>query len=529
MFRYIYCQSVVTRLVSKSHRSFYDCRTKYDTIFAPSTCIHPTKGSPLGVIRISGPKTQFIIEKLTNYRVSRDENPGKSNVKLILPRVATLSKFFSPNPDAQELVDIGITLWFPKPRSFTGEDVVELHLHGSQAILTRLMDILANFDSVRPAEPGEFTRRAVSNDKLSLLQAESLPDLIASQTEKQRQLALKGLDGTTRLKYNLWIDQLVNNLAHLEASIDFGEDELIGEERVVGNCIQELVSLSKAIKMYIEANSRSRQFAKNGFKIAIIGKPNAGKSSLMNLLCQREKAIVSDLAGTTRDVIEHSFELSGHKVSVSDTAGLRHIEMRPSQHDCHSDIEREGIKRALGECKKADLILFIIDGAVISRETGIKATIGDIKTVIDLIGEQQKRLHLVINKIDVSRELTLSLDTLKEIISYPAMDISYISCKTKEGYDPFVESIGDILDGLIHQSCHDIDTYQSIEYVNERHLSLLKAAQRHLAIASRMHLETIDEMAQHVREAVDYLSRIVGVVSNDEILDVIFRDFCIGK
>lgn len=292
---------VFFRPATTSIRFFYDIRTKNDTIFAPASTIQPQKGSPLGIIRISGDKTEQVIFKMTQLDCLRQ---GQNNTDLnhiikkrsILPRYATVSNII--DPDKGDLVDIGMVIWFPKPNSYTGDDVCELHLHGSNAIISRVLNILGALDGLRPAEPGEFTRRAVMNGKMSLMQAESLPDLIASQTDSQRKLALSGLDGSTRKKYDTWSERLIIILAHLEASIDFGEDELIGEKSVIEECIKKLEEITEEIALYINISSQRRDLVQTGFRAVILGRPNAGKSTFMNLLCGKDKSIVSDLQGT---------------------------------------------------------------------------------------------------------------------------------------------------------------------------------------------------------------------------------------
>lgn len=490
------------RINYSSMRYFYDANTKNATIFAPASSIDSIKGSPLGIIRISGPRSRATMRKFT--------------LKTPKPRVATLSRLY--HEDMKELIDSGLLLWFPKPNSYTGEDVCEFHLHGSRAIMTKMLDLLSSEKGLRPAEPGEFTRRAVKNGKMSLVQAESLVDLIASQTENQRKLALEGLCGSTRDKYQSWIIRLVDILAHLEASIDFGEDELIGEHSVVRNCCKNLQALAQEISNYLESSGRCRHFVQSGFKVVILGKPNAGKSTFMNLLCKKEKSIVSDLRGTTRDIVEQSFDLAGHAISLQDTAGLRNDLDLNNRQD---QIEQEGIRRALDAARNADVIIYLMDATSIEANH-IPEELDTLAKILECPLDS-KIFHLVVNKIDLN-------PGIEAILSDKFGELNFISCKTEHNFSRLVNDLARKLTQAM-----DVDQQQvngqskKLDYVNERHLALLKSTHRHLERAGTLDIRTIDEMAQHVRESVDYLSRIVGTVSNEQVFDIIFRDFCIGK
>lgn len=536
-------------------RYFYDSRAKNDTIFALASHLSPSRGSPLVVVRVSGSKCSQVIQDITGSIIPGNNNESlpdcslKALRKTITPRHATFMSL--RNPETGDLVDRGLLIWFPSPGSYTGEDVCEFHLHGSRAIVTSVLNILGSFEGLRPAEPGEFTRRAVMNGKMSLLQAESLPDLIASQTEYQRKLALKGLDGMSRKKYDSWITRLVQVLAHLEASIDFGEDDLIGEERVVEDCFKQIQSLIEEMSRYVEINVRSRQLSQHGARIAILGKPNSGKSTLMNLLCGREKSIVSDLSGTTRDIVEHSLEFAGHLITLCDTAGLKNLDLSKSANpqissetllQKHDKIEQEGIKRALEVARKSDIIIYMIDGIRFSIAS-IDTVISELRTVMGVLDEEasSRNIHLVINKIDLNQELyagnfvellEASLDKHSDLQSYNII-ISLISCTTQKNMNNFERELSNILGSLTSsetsQSSEELNKPDELDYVNERHLALLKSTLRHLNLARELDIKTIDEMAQHVRESVNYLSQIVGSVSNEQVFDVVFRDFCIGK
>lgn len=535
-------------------RFFYDARSKNDTIFAPATNIQPQKGSPLGIIRVAGNKTEQVVHQLTKLKCIRQETSSSQSrdnfkKKFIRPRYATVGNIVDPTND--DLIDIGMIVWFPKPNSYTGDDVCELHLHGSRAITSRVLNILGAMDGLRPAEPGEFTRRAVINGKISILQAESLPDLIASQTEFQRKFALSGLDGTTRKKYDTWSENLIKILAHLEASIDFGEDELIGEKIVVEDCLQKLKNISEEVSLYIKISSKRRELVQTGFRAVILGRPNAGKSTFMNLLCGKDKSIVSDLKGTTRDVVEHSFEFCGHAITLCDTAGLRDLNLQSidgnnverSVLDRHNSIEKEGIKRALEVACNADVVLYLVDGSkFIGEEREFNDVILELKEVLSLLNNDKDMnvVHLIINKVDLNDKLLSDkiIQNFDNVLERNLKGIrgSFISCITEKNLDSFVQDLTTHLNKFTNnfntcetKSKFNHDTTSELNHVSERHLSLLKSVEKHLRQASKLDLDTIDEMAQHVRESLDYLSRIVGSVTNEQVLDVIFRDFCIGK
>jgi tRNA modification GTPase len=523
-------------------RHFYDWRTQSDSIFALSTGINSDRGSPLGVIRVSGSATAHVLQRVIKRNPLRPTEPSRlaKTMKDIKPRHATLSKIVDPNND--ELIDMGLVLWFPKPNSYTGEDACEFHVHGSQAIIKSLMTVLGSFNGMRPAEPGEFTRRAVANGKLDLMQAESLADLISSQTDIQRKLALQGLTGSTRMRYESWIESLIKILAHLEASIDFGEDELIGEEQVIGDCIRQIDVLAKEIADFISVSGRCRDLTESGARVVILGRPNAGKSTFMNILCRQEKSIVSSVSGTTRDIIDHSLELGGHKIRLSDTAGLKDLSflsnnlhnLDAEQGRDHDDIEREGIRRAIDVSRRADLIIYIIDGSQISYDSSsviVQEVFDSLKTIKTT---RNQSIHVVINKIDLKQEIVDAIDAkritsaLEELLPEVAdLCLTMISCKSNTNIDTLVMNISSSLERM--QSENYQSNIRLVEYVNERHLSLLKSASRHLNRAKCLNIKRVDEMAQHVRESVDYLSRIVGNVKNERVIDVIFRDFCIGK
>jgi tRNA modification GTPase len=290
--------------------------------------------SGIAIIRISGNETTNVIKLLTKKNLPK-------------PRVATLRKFNKIN--SSELIDEGILLWFPAPESYTGEDMAEIHVHGSKAVIDALHTSISNVENCRLAEPGEFTKLAFQNGKINLLKAESIADLISSETEIQRQQAIKIMNGKSADKFNFLREKLLKILSHVEAKIDFPEEDLprnILDE--IKNSLKEVIKKIEKILNDQKVGERIRE----GFKIAILGPTNAGKSSLLNHLSNRDVAIVSEIAGTTRDVIETHLNIDGYPVIISDTAGIR---------DSKDEIEKKGIKLSLNRAEEADLKLVVVD------------------------------------------------------------------------------------------------------------------------------------------------------------------------
>ena len=289
--------------------------------------------SGIAVIRVSGKNTSEVIKKLTGS-------------KLPPPRVATLKKF---NENGQKnLIDEGVIIWFPGPNSYTGEDLAEFHVHGSRAVINAMHSAISKIKNCRLAEPGEFTKRAFQNGRINLLKAESIADLISSETEIQRKQALKIMSGKSADKYNSWREKLLKILSHVEAKIDFPDEDL--PKKIITEVQKTSNTVLTEIKKTLDDQNVGERI-REGFKIAIIGPPNSGKSSLLNYLSKRDVAIVSKIAGTTRDVIETHLNLDGYPVIVSDTAGIR---------SSKNEIEKKGIKIALKRAGDADLRLVIV-------------------------------------------------------------------------------------------------------------------------------------------------------------------------
>ena len=397
------------------------------------------------------------------------------------PRVARHVRF--RDPESSEELDDGVALWFPAPHSVTGEDVAELHLHGSRAVLAAVMAGLSR-RGLRLAEPGEFTRRAFLNDKLDLTQAEAVADLAAAETEAQRRQALRQLDGHLGGVYRGWGERLLRLVAHLEAAIDFPDEDLPPEiEREVAEGAR---ALANEVESHLDDGHRGERL-RDGIAVAILGPPNAGKSSILNQLARREAAITSPIAGTTRDVIEVAIDLAGYPVMLADTAGLR---------DSADVIEQEGLRRALKRAEEAELRLFVFDATRPEDAQGAAAWPGP-----DTL--------LVANKID----LASGRDAPPLARAIP------VSALTGEGLPKLIAAL----------SSRVARSYDGTAPVltRARHRQALETALEGLRRSLAADLPEL--RAEDLRLAWRSLGRITGRVDVEDLLDVIFRDFCLGK
>jgi tRNA modification GTPase len=386
------------------------------------------------------------------------------------------------DPETGEGIDDGLALWFPGPNSVTGEDVAELHLHGSRAVLAAVMAALAR-RGLRLAEPGEFTRRAFLNGKLDLTQAEAVADLTAAETEAQRRQALRQLEGGLGDLYRGWSERLLRLLAHLEAAIDFPDEDLPPE--IEARVAEEGAALLGEIEAHL-ADDRRGERLRDGIAVAIVGPPNAGKSSLLNQLARREAAITSPIAGTTRDVIEVAIDLAGYPVVLADTAGLR---------DSADVVEREGLRRALARAEAAELRLFVFDAARPQDVAGAARWPGP-----DTL--------LVANKVDlVGRQASLPAGALA------------VSALTGEGLPNLIERV---VVGIAER--YDI---AAPLLTRARHREALETAAG--AVSRSLGAELPELRAEDLRIAWRSLGLITGRANVEDLLDVIFRDFCLGK
>jgi len=442
------------------------------TIYALSS--GPGK-SGIAVIRVSGPETRKVIELLTKGPLPN-------------PKLATLKKINKINTN--ELIDEGIILWFPAPQSYTGEDMVEFHVHGSKAVIEAIHASISKVENCRLAEPGEFTKIAFQNGKINLLKAESISDLISSETEIQRQQAIKVMSGKSSDKFNLLREKLLKILSNVEAKIDFPEDDL--PEDVIENIKIDSKKIREEIQKILN-DQKVGERIREGFKIAIVGPANVGKSSLLNYLSKRDVAIVSEIAGTTRDVIEAHLNIDGYPVVVSDTAGIR---------DSKDEIEEMGIKLALKRAEDADLKIIILE-AKNADFTSFLNDLADEKGII------------VVNKSDLGTE---KID--EKIKKHKPISISI---KEEKNLDKLIYSIKEKLKNKFINSEDTLIT-------RERHRENLEQCLFHLKnFEEKNEQKDFDKAAEDLRLATRHLGVIVGKVDVEEILGSVFSDFCIGK
>jgi tRNA modification GTPase len=442
------------------------------TIYALST------GSGLAgvaIIRISGPETAKIIKSLTQKEIPT-------------PRMASLRKI--SNINTSELIDEGIIIWFPGPESYTGEDMAEIHIHGSKAVVIAVQDEISKIENCRLAEPGEFTKLAFQNGKINLLKAESIADLISAETEIQRKQAVKIMKGKSSEKFNQLRNKLLKTLSFVEAKIDFPEEDL--PEDKLGKIKKDSSEVLNEIKKILN-DQKVGEIIREGFKIAIVGPTNAGKSSLLNNLSNREVAIVSELAGTTRDVIETHLNIDGYPVIISDTAGIR---------DSKDEIEKKGIKLSLNKAENADLKLVVVDAKSIDLSGFLK----------DLL---KNDAILVVNKADLLEE---KLDP-----EISKLDHVLISLKDNLNIENLISKIKDNLKNKFMSE-------EDILITRERHRQhLVQCADYLKNFSDKNENKDFDKAAEDLRLATRHLGMIVGKVDVEEILGSIFNDFCIGK
>ncbi len=431
--------------------------------------------SGIAVIRISGPETREIITKMTSGSFPKAKQ-------------ATLKKI--SKIETKEVIDEGIVIWFPGPESYTGEDMAEFHVHGSVAVIEAIHTSVSKIANCRLAEPGEFTKLAFQNGKINLLKAESISDLISAETEMQRHQAIEIMSGRSSKKFNELRERLLNILSNIEAKIDFPDEDL--PEDIIKNVKIESNKIKEEIKKILN-DQKVGELIREGFKIAIVGPSNAGKSSLLNFLSNRDVAIVSEIAGTTRDVIEVHLNLDGYPVIISDTAGIR---------DSKDEIEKKGIKLALKKAENSDLNIILIEPNSVEF-TGF---------LNDLINEKGL---IVVNKSDLGIE---KID--QKIKKYNPI---YLSIKEEKNLDILLSAIKEKLKKKFIRSDYILIT-------RDRHRQNLEQCIIHLNnFEKKNSIEDFDKAAEDLRMATRHLGTIVGKVDVEEILGSIFNDFCIGK
>jgi len=429
--------------------------------------------SGIAIIRLSGKDTLKICQVITKENIIKNKE-------------VNLFKFYDPSTN--NLIDEGLLLFFQSPNSYTGDDLAEFHIHGSNAVISLFLDVLSKQANCRMAEPGEFTKIAFQNNKIDLLEAESIGDLIHSETELQRQQALRFIQGNASNYYNSLRDKLIKSLAYIEAKIDFAEDDI--PDTVLKEVHTAIEEIYLEIKKTLE-DQRVGEKIREGFKVSIIGEVNACKSSLLNLLSKRDVAIVSDEKGTTRDIIEVYLNLDGYPVILADTAGIRESE---------NNIEKKGIELAINRSKESDLNLIIIDNSSTQVD----------KKILDLINQDS---IVVLNKSD------LSSDNSGEYKNNGIL----ISVKNNKNIDKLIDLIKDKLSKKI------INT-KNILVSRERHRNKLNLCLLELEkFLEKKQSKEIELAAEDLRMATRHLGAIIGKVDVEEILGSIFKDFCIGK
>jgi tRNA modification GTPase len=465
--------------------------TPQDTIAAIATA--PGRGS-VGIIRISGPLA---------YQLSKDVT--QQNLK---PRVAHFTEFL--HPQTQQVIDQGLAIFFPNPHSFTGEDVLELQGHGGPVVLDQLLTAVTSIDKIRLAKPGEFSERAFLNDKLDLTQAEAIADLINATSEQAARNAVKSLQGVFSEKIHDLVDKITKIRIYIEAAIDFPEEEIdfLGDKTLfigLEDIQQNLDSIFNEAKQGV--------LLKEGMTIVIAGRPNAGKSSLLNALAGKESAIVTDIEGTTRDILREEIHIDGMPLHVIDTAGLR---------EGGDEVEKIGIARAWDEIKKADRILLLLD----ANKLNLIDTVDDLLPQFVHKNNEQRidysRLTIIYNKIDIIDEevsLVKQHKQLKHLQNIPSISIS---AKTKLG-------LSELKDHL--KSCVGYQLVSEGSFTaRRRHLDSLSAANDSIQLAiSQLTIGAGELVAEDLRQAQQYLGEITGEVTADDLLGKIFSSFCIGK
>jgi tRNA modification GTPase len=431
--------------------------------------------SGVAIIRISGVEASSAIKLLTNKEMPK-------------PRMATLRKI--NNINTSELIDEGIIIWFPGPESYTGEDMAEIHVHGGKAVVLAVQREISKVKNCRLAEPGEFTKLAFENGKINLLKAESIADLISAETEIQRLQAVKIMEGKSSEGFNQLREKLLKILSFVEAKIDFPEEDL--PEENLKKLKQDSLDVINEINKILN-DQKVGEIIREGFKIAIIGPTNAGKSSLLNNLSNREVAIVSEIAGTTRDVVEAHLNIDGYPVIISDTAGIR---------DSKDEIEKKGIKLSLNKAENADLKLVVVDAKNIDL-TGF---------LNDLL---KNDAILVVNKSDLLKEkIGTEISKLNHVL---------ISLKNNSNIDKLISKIKNNLKNKLISN-------ENILITRERHRQHLSQCLNYLKnFLEKNDKKDFDKAAEDLRLATRHLGMIVGKVDVEEILGSIFNDFCIGK
>jgi len=438
------------------------------TIYALSSGRPPTA---IAIVRVSGPQAGEALTRLVE--------------KLPAPQRATRVLL---SDERLGSIDDAVVLWFPGPASATGEDIAEFHIHGGRAVLVSLFEALGAIDGLRPAEPGEFTRRAFENGKLDLTEAEGLDDLIHADTDRQRRQALRQLKGLLGDKVRNWRQQIIEALALVEVGIDFSDEGDVSAE-LLAPALAKAAALHREIEGVLAAQGRSERL-RDGLVVAIAGQPNVGKSTLMNQLARRDVAIVSPHAGTTRDVIEVQLDLDGYPVTIIDTAGIR---------ETADPVEEEGVRRARARAAEADLVLWLIDSNAEASHPE------------QWLAESEAPVWVVRNKIDLVQGTSAGPDLL-------------IAISAEHG-----DGLAQLLALLVDFAGRYFGSGEAGLITRERQRILLRNTSDLLQHAAASASQGEEFVAEDMRAAAQQLGRLLGRVDVEDILDSIFRDFCIGK
>ena len=479
-----------------------------ETIFALSSGRPP---AAIAVVRVSGTRAGAALEAIIG--------------KVPDPRKAALAQIRGPDG---EVIDQALVLWFPAPHSETGEDVAEFQLHGGRAVIAGVLSALSRIDGLRPAEAGEFTRRAFENGKLDLTAVEGLADLVMAETEGQRRQAFRQMTGALGKRAEGWRSQLIQALAMVEARIDFSDEADVPQD-LVTPALQIARALEGEITSVLADDSRGERL-REGLVVAIAGPPNAGKSTLLNRIAKRDAAIVSPYAGTTRDVIEVHLDLAGFPVTLLDTAGIRETD---------DPVEREGVLRARTRAESADLVLWVIEASDPALpdwpESGRPTPPAWlIRNKVDLLQQDSLRNEQLSQNNYKNEPYSHPNKPLKNIANRRLTDknefkfnsnesIFNISAITGEGFETLLARLARYAEGCLAGS-------ESALVTRERHRRALEDVQKALRRAVARDLAGREDLlAEELRIAGRALGRLTGRVDVEDVLDVIFRDFCIGK
>ncbi|KAI3402413.2 MSS1 [Candida oxycetoniae] len=473
------------------------------TIFALST--HLAK-SAIAVVRISGPQSLYIYNKLTQTQTKPK------------PRTASVRKLYSPN--TLQILDEALTLFFPQPRTYTGLDILELHLHGGVAIIRSVLESIRQLHDpdngifIRQAEPGEFSKQAFANGKYDLTALEGISDMINAVTESQRVASLASMSGQTKNIFAKWRQDLLENVADLTALVDFGEDQTLEEsEHFFENVARNIEMLEAEVRNYLK-KVRSSEVLLKGIQLALVGPPNAGKSSLLNTLSNTDTVIVSDIAGTTRDVIDIPLEVGGYKVVMGDTAGIRSL----SEAD---HIEQEGIRRAKSKSQSADFVMLVID------PTQKEDNIAELKKLVTSLKECNKQMLVVLNKEDlIQSDRNKVVEKYSSLLNLDKDMFHFVSCRTGSNIDKLRDTIVEKFK-VIAQS----DTADPI-IVSSRVQDILEHDVLY-GFEGFTHWKGQDDVVlatECLRQAIEGIGKITGeAIGVEEVLGVVFSNFCIGK